>query len=263
MDTKAREEYCIDEPECATDLEHILEWIRLLACHVRRHAAGIEKYHQVLKDKGEAELRLREFANWCESSAFNEREKAAFSLGESMSLRQFKELSPTVLKKAKCHFNRTEMVQLTLNILAVNDSINRESGSRARILVVEDDPNDQDLLRRQLETAQLKDNVVFVSDAHQAMAVMESYRRNPHDGELIALFLDLRLPGMSGIEFLRQIRAKPEMKDLPVIVMTSSNNPRDMEECQKLKVVSYVEKPITFSSFSKTVANFFQQIRTA
>jgi CheY-like chemotaxis protein len=49
------------------------------------------------------------------------------------------------------------------------------------------------------------------------------------------------------------------MQALPVIVMTSSNAPRDMEECQKLKVASYVEKPITLASFSKAVANIFHQ----
>ena len=86
---------------------------------------------------------------------------------------------------------------------------------------------------------------------------MESYQNGQRDGELIALFLDLRLPRMSGIELLRRIRAMRGMEDLPIIVMTGSHDPVDMEECQKFKVISYVEKPVTFGIFFQGRCQYF------
>jgi CheY-like chemotaxis protein len=62
---------------------------------------------------------------------------------------------------------------------------------------------------------------------------------------------------MSGIELLRRIRTMPEMKDLPVIVMTSSADPREEEECKRLNVTSYLHKSIT-SAFTKDIADTLQ-----
>src|ERR1700683_541161 len=148
-----------------------------------------------------------------------------------MSLKRTKGPFQSALKEAKNYFNPDEMVRLALNILSINDWIALHSGSQGRILIAEDDPNDRDLLQRQLRKAQMEGNVIFVPDGIQAMAVLEDYRNGRRDGELLAIFLDLRLPEMSGLEFLRRLRAMREMKSLPVIVMTSSNDPKDIEEC--------------------------------
>ena len=59
------------------------------------------------------------------------------------------------------------------------------------------------------------------------------------------------------LELLRRLRARGNFRNVPVMVMTSSNDPNDLEECRKLKVINYVTKPITFSSFSKAVADVF------
>ena len=68
---------------------------------------------------------------------------------------------------------------------------------------------------------------------------------------------------MSGTDLLHHIRSMPGMANFPVIMMISSNDPRDLEECKKLKVASYVSKPVTFSSFSNAVANIFHQTKEA
>jgi len=257
MTEKTKTERYIDEPECAGDLEQIQEWAGLAACHARQNVPGLERYRQILRDRGEGDERLEEIANWRRSTVFTEREKAAFLLSESMSLSPSEELPPSVLKVTKLHFNRTEMVRLTLAIVAVNEWINCHSGSRVRVLIVEDDPSDRELLLRQLRKAQIDDNVIFVPDARQALGVLEDYRNGKREGELIALFLDLHLPGLGGVEFLRKVRAMPDMVELPVIVITGSHDPRDFQECQRLKVLSYLEKPITFTTFSKAVASIF------
>jgi CheY-like chemotaxis protein len=138
-------------------------------------------------------------------------------------------------------------------------ALNDPATTPLRVLVVEDSPWDQELLLRQLRMAQMADHVVFVPDAFRALELL--YADAWAQSEFIAIFLDIGLPGMSGVELLQRIRARPKMEDFPVIVMTSSNDSRHIEECRKLKVLTYVDKPITFSSFSKAVANLFHRVR--
>lgn len=258
---KGNMEHCRDENECASDLENILEWARLRVSQVRQHADSVAKYRDKLKARGETDRRLREFDHWRESTAFTDREKAAFKLSESMAMNPSEELAPGVLDETKHHFSSAEMVRLTLNIMSVNEWINTHVGIPARILVVEDDPADRELLHLRLKKERMADNVIFVRDGIRALSVLEDFQTGRREGKLIAVFLDLRLPGMDGLDLLRRIRAEREMEDLPVIVMTGSSDPKDIEECQRLKVVSYVEKPITFGSFSKAIANVFHQVK--
>lgn len=128
-----------------------------------------------------------------------------------------------------------------------------------RVLVVEDNPFDEELLRRQLQKTQIADSVIFASTASQALELFTGPEGEAFRRDLLTVILDIHLPDMSGIELLKRVRTISGMEDFPVIVMTSSNDPRDIEECKKLKVMSYIEKPVTFSSFSNTIANIFHQ----
>jgi CheY-like chemotaxis protein len=125
-----------------------------------------------------------------------------------------------------------------------------------RVVVVEDNADDRELLQRQLRKSGLHSHVKFISDGREAL----DFLTNPASAaarDIIALFLDLRLPSLSGLDLLRQLRKSEDYRALPVIVMTSSNDPADLAECQRLKVVNYVNKPVTFHSFSKAVADVF------
>jgi CheY-like chemotaxis protein len=145
--------------------------------------------------------------------------------------------------------------------MAVNDWIDLQEKSPIRFLVVEDDPRDQELFLDQLRKVEMAENALFVPDASQALDFFIEDSRNSSECRLIALFLDLKLPGMSGIELLQRIRAIPGMEDFPVIVMTAYDNPGDLKECQRLKVMRYIEKPVTFSAFSRAVASVFRHMR--
>jgi two-component system response regulator len=135
--------------------------------------------------------------------------------------------------------------------------------SQVRVLVVEDNADDRELLLRQLRKTGMADQVKFISDGKEALLFLTAPEPRPADEDLIAIFLDLNLPSLSGLDLLRLLRQNETLQDTPVIVMTSSNNPRDLEECRRLRVTQYVSKPVTFTSFSKAVADVFHLPRNA
>jgi len=126
---------------------------------------------------------------------------------------------------------------------------------KTRILIVEDNPDDGALLMRQLHKAKLGEQIKLIGDGRQALDFLALAEAD----HLIAMFLDLKLPGLSGLSLLEKIRADERRKHLPVIVMTSSNSPDDLHECRVLGVSNYVQKPVTFTAFSKAVADTFHR----
>jgi two-component system response regulator len=131
-----------------------------------------------------------------------------------------------------------------------------------KVLVVEDNADDRELLLRQLRKSGLGEHVKFISDGKEALDLLTGDGA-PHPDDLIMILLDLRLPSLSGLELLRRLRALPRYQSVPVTVMTSSNDPRDLEECRRLRVVNYLNKPVTFDSFSKAVADVFHPPKSA
>lgn len=130
------------------------------------------------------------------------------------------------------------------------------AASTIRVLVVEDNPDDRELLLRQLTKAGMADHVKFICDGKEALRFLTI--PDPSTSEnLIAIFLDLHLPSLNGLDLLRALREENRFETTPVIVMTSSNDPRDLQECRRLKVTQYVSKPVTFDTFSKAVADVF------
>jgi CheY-like chemotaxis protein len=132
------------------------------------------------------------------------------------------------------------------------------SGHLVRVLVVEDNADDRELLLRQLRKSGMDTHVKFISNGLEALEFFTG-GNGALTEDLIAIFLDLKLPGLNGLELLRRLRAREELNSVPVIVMTSSNNPEDLSECQRLRVNNYVSKPVTFTSFSKAVADVFHR----
>lgn len=122
-----------------------------------------------------------------------------------------------------------------------------------RVLVVEDNADDRDLLIRQLRKSKTDNHVKFLADGREALTYLVNLPPPIPFCDLIAIFLDLKLPSINGLEVLRQIKDIPRVQNIPVIVMTSSIDPKDFEECQRLKVTSFILKPITFESFSRAI----------
>jgi CheY-like chemotaxis protein len=130
------------------------------------------------------------------------------------------------------------------------DSPNRTSS----ILVVEDNADDSFLLTRQLARAHFEDCVTVISNGQDALEFLQ--RSAPP----LAIFLDLRLPGMSGLQLLAKIRADERLREVAVIVMTGSADPKDVDACNELGVTAYLSKPVGLTTFIKTVAHLFPKV---
>jgi CheY-like chemotaxis protein len=124
-----------------------------------------------------------------------------------------------------------------------------------RILIVEDDPRDVELTLTALEEYNLANAVVITRDGQEALDYL--YRRGQFharsDGHPAVMLLDLKLPKVDGLEVLKQVRSDENLKMIPVVVLTSSHEEKDMMRSYKLGVNAYVVKPVDFHEFVNAV----------
>lgn len=124
------------------------------------------------------------------------------------------------------------------------------------ILLVEDSPADAELALRALRKGKLANHVTWIRDGAQALEFIfrnGAYAGRPDQNPKLIL-LDLKLPKVDGIEVLKRIKANERTRVIPVVMVTSSAEGRDIAETYKLGVNSYLVKPVAFEQFSETVA---------
>ncbi len=128
--------------------------------------------------------------------------------------------------------------------------------SEVEILLVEDNVNDAELTMRALRKNNVANNIIHLKDGAAALEFLfgkgEYAGRNINNKPKVIL-LDLKMPKVSGIEVLQQIKAHDLTKNIPVVVLTSSKEHPDVEKSYLLGVNSYIVKPVDFESFRKTV----------
>jgi CheY-like chemotaxis protein len=125
------------------------------------------------------------------------------------------------------------------------------------ILLVEDNPTDAELAIRALKKSNLANKLVWVKDGAEALdfifgAGVYSDRAMANGPKVI--MLDLRLPKVDGMEVLRRIKGDERTRTIPVVVLTSSKEDRDVAESYQLGVNSFISKPVEFDAFAKTVS---------
>lgn len=129
------------------------------------------------------------------------------------------------------------------------------TGKLKRILLVEDSANDAELTMEALARHNLANDVSWVRDGEEALDFL--YCRGKYAGggcsDLVVILLDLKLPKVDGLEVLRTIKSDERLKFIPVVVLTSSREERDMVESYRLGVNAYVVKPVDFNDFMDAV----------
>ena len=124
------------------------------------------------------------------------------------------------------------------------------------ILLVEDNPSDVALTQRALAKSRITNELVVAEDGQEALDYL--FATGKHTGRDVSdiptlVLLDLKLPGIDGLEVLRQIRLDPRTRRLPVVIMTTSKEEQDVSQSYDLGANSYIRKPVDFTQFAKAV----------
>jgi len=126
--------------------------------------------------------------------------------------------------------------------------------NEVEILLVEDNPNDVELTTRALRKHNLANKLHVAKDGAEALDYLFGADGTMKHEKPKVILLDLKLPKVDGIEVLRRIKSDERTKTIPVVVLTSSNQERDLKECYDLGVNSYITKPVEFENFIAAVS---------
>lgn len=125
------------------------------------------------------------------------------------------------------------------------------------ILLVEDNPHDLELTLIALERSQLANDVIVMRDGAEALDYL--FRRGDHaerlPGNPAIMMLDLKLPKIDGLEVLKVVRDSPELRSIPIVMLTSSREGPDLQRAYELNVNAYVVKPVEFKAFVSAISD--------
>lgn len=127
------------------------------------------------------------------------------------------------------------------------------------VLLVEDNPTDAELTIRALKKYNMANNLVHVKNGADALDFIFGTGKYADSRDISfvpkVILLDIHMPKMNGMDVLRRLKAEPRTKSLPVVVLTSSKESPDIQECYELGANSYIVKPVNFEGFAMAIQN--------
>ncbi len=123
------------------------------------------------------------------------------------------------------------------------------------LLIVDDDDGHALLVRDNLREAGLSNSLLRFKDGQAILDFLFQRGSGPkrQPGQSYLLLLDIRMPKVDGVEVLRQVKADPELRKLPVIILTTTDDPREVERCHALGCSVYIQKPLDYGKFVEAV----------
>jgi CheY-like chemotaxis protein len=119
------------------------------------------------------------------------------------------------------------------------------------ILIVDDDEGHAILIRENLEAAGLGNRIEHFRDGQAILDFFANRPKGAHETYLV--LLDIRMPKIDGIEVLRRLKADPELSKLPVIMLTTTDDSREVERCYELGCSVYIQKPVDYDRFAEAI----------
>lgn len=130
--------------------------------------------------------------------------------------------------------------------------MNRE----VELLVAEDDPGHAGLIRRNLVRSGIANSIRHFCNGQEVLDFFQSPgEQNWQEGKAYVLLLDIRMPKVGGVEVLRQLKAHPDFRKIPVIMITTTQAPEEIEECYALGCSNYITKPVDYDNFVNAIRN--------
>jgi CheY-like chemotaxis protein len=123
------------------------------------------------------------------------------------------------------------------------------------ILLVEDDPGHTRLIERNLRRAHISNDIVVFGDGQEAVDHLfkESADEGPRQARPLLVLLDLNLPGLDGYQVLARLKANERTRHIPVIILTTTDDPREIERCYALGCNVYITKPVEYEQFAEAI----------
>ncbi|MEG3640943.1 response regulator [Magnetococcus sp. PR-3] len=123
------------------------------------------------------------------------------------------------------------------------------------ILIAEDDSGHAGLIRKNLKRAGISNNLHHFKDGQEVIDFLFCLGEGPHreKGEAYMLLLDIRMPRMDGVEVLKRIKEDRALRKLPVMMLTTTDDPREIEKCYDLGCSNYITKPIDYDKFVEAI----------
>jgi len=123
------------------------------------------------------------------------------------------------------------------------------------ILMAEDDEGHAGLIRKNLARAGIVNELIHFKDGQEILDYLKRMGNGPHrkSGTAYILLLDIRMPKLDGVEVLEQVKDDPELRKIPVIMITTTDDPREVERCHALGCSNYIAKPIEYESFVNAI----------
>jgi CheY-like chemotaxis protein len=138
------------------------------------------------------------------------------------------------------------------------------SGSAVHILLVEDDDGQATLVERNLRRAGVSNGFTRLSDGAEALEFFfgESAKARDQDFASVVVLLDLNMPKVGGVEVLERMKSSPATVAVPVIILTTTDDPREIKRCYELGCNVYITKPVDYEAFIEAIRRlgFFLQI---
>jgi CheY-like chemotaxis protein len=121
------------------------------------------------------------------------------------------------------------------------------------IILAEDDDGHATLIRRNLERSKLRAEVVRARDGQEAVALLQGGHPALAAGRPVIMLLDISMPRMDGLEVLQRLKADPATRMVPIYMLTTTDNPVEIERCFQLGCSAYVSKPVVYDAFTTSI----------
>jgi CheY-like chemotaxis protein len=139
-----------------------------------------------------------------------------------------------------------------------------EAIKQVKILIAEDDDGHAELIREALEESGVHNPLIRFNNGEEAWNYLsnEALSDINNQDHAFLLLLDINMPRMDGVEVLKRVKANPQLRSIPVIMLTTTDDPREVEQCYKIGCNIYITKPVDFSKFADTLRRLglFMQI---
>lgn len=123
------------------------------------------------------------------------------------------------------------------------------------ILIAEDDEGHATLIKRNLKRAGISNEIMHFKDGAEVLDFLMGNNGGPHrqSNRAYLLLLDIRMPKVDGVEVLRRVKQHDELRKMPVIMITTTDDPREVENCHTLGCSNYITKPIDYEKFVESI----------